>query len=58
MVPLTPATRLGLYEILAPLGGEVGEVCRARDSRLKCDGAQNWNAPEMDRLFEPLMRKS
>src|ERR1041384_3733475 len=39
-MPLTPGTRLGPYEILAPIGaGGMGEVYRAKDTRLDRDVA-------------------
>jgi len=39
-VACTPGTRLGPYEIVAPLGaGAMGEVYRTRDTRLNRDVA-------------------
>ncbi|MGC9951858.1 MAG: protein kinase [Bryobacteraceae bacterium] len=39
-MPLSPGTKLGPYEILAPIGaGGMGEVYRARDSKLNRDVA-------------------
>src|SRR5262245_37893523 len=39
-MPLGPGTRLGPYEVLAPIGaGGMGEVYRARDTRLQRDVA-------------------
>src|SRR6266404_5799898 len=60
---LTSGTRLGPYEILAPLGaGGMGEVYRARDARLQRDVAikvlpQSFASdPERLRRFEQEVR--
>ena len=35
-MPLAAGTRLGVFEILAPLGnGVMGKVCRAKDTKLE-----------------------
>jgi len=58
-VPLTPAFRLGPYEIVALIGaGGMGEVYRARDTRLdrtvavKVLRSQLADNPELRQRFE------
>ena len=54
---LTPGNKLGQYEILAPLGaGGMGEVYRARDTRLQRDVAVKALPPEFARDPDRLAR--
>src|SRR5262244_3023688 len=62
-MPLIPTTRIGGYEILAPLGaGGMGEVYRAKDLRLgreialKVLPAEMSASPERLARFEPEAR--
>jgi len=56
-VPLDPGTRLGPYEILAPLGaGGMGEVYRAHDGRLDREIAIKVLPPEFAREPERMRR--
>ena len=49
-MPLSPGDRLGPYEIMAPIGaGGMGEVYRARDTRLGRDVALKILPPDMAR---------
>jgi serine/threonine-protein kinase len=52
-MPLSAGTRLGPYEILAPIGaGGMGEVYRAHDPRLKRDVAIKVSAAQFSERFE------
>jgi Tol biopolymer transport system component len=56
-MPLSPGARVGPYEIVAPLGaGGMGEVYRARDTRLKRDVAVKTLSDELSRDAEHLSR--
>jgi serine/threonine protein kinase len=56
-MPLTPGTRLGPYEVVAALGaGGMGEVYRARDSRLQRDVAIKILPPSFAADADRLMR--
>ena len=56
-MPLTAGTRLGHYDILAPLGaGGMGEVFLARDTRLGRDVAIKALPAEFERNPERLAR--
>ena len=49
---LVAGTRLGSYKIVAPLGaGGMGEVYRARDTRLERDGRDQDPAPSRSRTI-------
>jgi hypothetical protein len=49
---LRPGTTLGPYEILAPIGaGGMGEVYRARDTRLRRDVAVKVSSHSLVNLF-------
>ncbi len=53
MAPLAPGHKLGPYEILAPIGaGGMGEVYRARDTRLGRDVAIKLSKEQFSERFE------
>ena len=56
-MPIAPGSRLGVYEVLAPLGaGAMGEVWRARDTRLSREVALKVLPESLSRDHERLQR--
>ncbi|HET9791884.1 MAG TPA: serine/threonine protein kinase, partial [Candidatus Angelobacter sp.] len=52
-MPLSASDKLGPYEILAPIGaGGMGQVYRARDSRLNRDVAIKVSSEQFSERFE------
>jgi serine/threonine protein kinase len=52
-MPLSAGDKLGPYEILAPIGaGGMGQVYRARDSRLNRDVAIKVSSEQFSERFE------
>jgi serine/threonine-protein kinase len=52
-MPLSAGDKLGPYEILAPIGaGGMGQVYRARDSRLNRDVAIKVSGEQFSERFE------
>jgi len=53
---LANGTRLGAYEVLSPIGaGGMGEVYRARDTRLNREVAIRVSAERFSERFEQIM---
>src|SRR5262245_4564080 len=56
-MPIAPGIRLGPYEVVAPLGaGGMGEVWRARDTKLDREAALKFLPPSFAESPERLLR--